>query len=152
MKNTIINAIIRNLFGKFLAIAFLSAVFAVASFAQTPTFTGQLVNENNSPFASVEGFGTDFSNMWARVWIGSTNKVRTVFQAKPNANGYYYSRYIEYSYYAGEPRNTKYWAELGGGWMAVNTSGEGYMMADYEVVAYSRVAVTDTWKYYRLTE
>ena len=35
MKNTIINAIIRNLFGKFLAIAFLSTIFAVASFAQT---------------------------------------------------------------------------------------------------------------------
>ena len=147
MKN-----IIRNSFGKLFAIAFLSGIFAIASFAQTPSFTGKLVNENNSQFATVEGFGTDITNMWARVWINSTNKVRTVFQAKPNENGYYYSRYIEYSYYGGEPMNTKYWAELGGGWMAINSTGEGYMMADYQVVGYTRVSVTDTWKYYRLTE
>ncbi|MEK7724400.1 MAG: hypothetical protein AAB336_08645 [Acidobacteriota bacterium] len=152
MKNNLFAKNIRNLFGKSFAVAFLFSIFAVASFAQTPSFTGKLVNENNSAFASVEGFGTDFSNMWARVWMSSTTKVRTVFQAKPNENGYYYSRYIEYSYYADEPRNTKYWAELGGGWMAINATGAGYMMADYEVVAYKRVAITDTWKYYRLTE
>ena len=35
MKNTIINAVIRNLFGKFLAIAFLFAIFSVASYAQS---------------------------------------------------------------------------------------------------------------------
>lgn len=143
---------INNLFGKFLAIVFLSVIMAVASFAQTPSFTGKLVNENNSAFADVEVFGTDLSNMWARVWIRSASRVRTVFQAKPNSNGYYYSRYIEYSYNPGEPRNTNYWSELGGGWMALNANYEGYMMADYQVVAYSRVEVKDTWKYYRLTE
>ena len=152
MKNNIINAIIRNCFGKTPAIALLFGLLALASSAQTPSFTGQLVNENNSSIASVEGFGTDISNMWARAWMSSTTKVRTIFQAKPNSNGYYYSRYIEYSYYAGEPRNTKYWTELGGGWMAINAGGVGYMMADYEVVGYSRVSVTDTWKYFRLTE
>lgn len=136
MKNNLFVKNIRNLFGKSLAVAFLFGLFTVAAFAQTPSFTGQLVNENNSPFASVEGFGTDLSNMWARVWISSSTKVRTVFQAKPNANGYYYSRYIEYSDSGGEPRNTKYWTELGGGWMAINMNGEGYMMADYQVIGY----------------
>jgi hypothetical protein len=151
MKNNLFAKNIRNLFAKSLAVAFLFGLFTVASFAQTPTFIGRLVNERNSPFAAVEGFGTNYSNMWARVWMPS-DKVRTVFPAKPNANGYYYSRYIEYSYYGGEPRNTKYWTELGGGWMAINTAGVGYMMQDYEVIGYKRVSVRDTWKYFRLTE
>jgi hypothetical protein len=152
MKHNLSNKNIRNLFRKTFIIGLFLGILTIGSFAQTPSFTGKLVNENNSQFATVEGYGTDITNMWARVWINSTNKVRTVFQAKPNANGYYYSRYIEYSYYSAEPLNTKYWAELGGGWMAIDTTGAGYMMADYEVVAYSRVSVTDTWKYFRLTE
>lgn len=152
MENNLFAKNIRILFSKSLVSAFLFGLFAVASFSQTPSFTGKLINENNSPFAAVEGFGTDLTNMWARVWMISVTKVRTVFQAKPNADGYYYSRYIEYSYYAGEPRNTKYWTELGGGWMAIKLSGEGYMMADYEVIAYKRIDVKDSWKYYRLTE
>src|SRR5215218_4966404 len=82
MKHKTFNAIIRNLFGKTLAVTFLFGILAIASFAQTPSFTGRLVNENNSQFATVEGFGTDITNMWARVWINSTDRVRTVFQAK----------------------------------------------------------------------
>ena len=151
MPNNFIKAIIRSLFGKTLAMALFLGVLGVGSFAQTPTFTGHLVNQSGSQVATVEAFGTDLSNMWSRVWMGS-DKIRTVFPPKPNENGYYYSRYIEYSYYSGEPLNTKYWAELGGGWMAINMSGEGYMMADYEMVAYTRVSVKDTWTYYRLTE
>ena len=151
MKHNLLIKNIRNLFGKTFAIALFLGVLSIASFAQTPTFTGRLVNQSGSQVATVEAFGTDISNIWSRVWM-SPDKLRIVFQAKPNANGYYYSRYIEYSYYAAEPLNTKYWTELGGGWMAINMSGEGYMMADYEVVAYTRVSVKDTWTYYRLTE
>lgn len=151
MKNNLFGKIIRRFFGKTLAVALFLGILTVASFAQTPTFKGRLVNQQGSQVASVEAFGTDISNMWSRVWM-NTDKLRIVFQAKPNENGYYYSRYIEYRYYSGEPLNTKYWAELGGGWMAINTNGDGYMMADYEVVAYTRVAVKDNWTYYRLTE
>ena len=151
MKNNHFFYKLTNSFGKtFAAILFL-AVLSAVSFAQTPSFKGRLVNEKGSAFATVEAFGTDVSNYWSRVWMNS-NKLRIVFPAKPNENGYYYSRYIEYSYYAGDPLNTKYWAELGGGWMAINLSGAGYMMADYEVIAFSRVSVKDTWKYFRLTE
>lgn len=151
MKNNIFNGIIGKLFGKTLAIAFLLGILSIASLAQTPTFTGKLVNQAGSPFATVEVFGTDVSTYWSRVWM-STNKIRTVFPSKSSKDGYYYSRYIEYSYYGGEPLNTKFWAELGGGWVAINTVGEGYMMADYQVVGYTRVAVKDTWYYFRLTQ
>lgn len=141
----------RHSFGKTLVITLFLIAFGGSTFAQTPTFRGRLLNENGSQFATVEAFGTDISNYWSRVWM-SSNKLRIVFPAKSNENGYYYSRYIEYSYYAGDPLNTKYWVEFGGGWMAINLSGVGYMMADYEVIAFSRVAVSDTWKYFRLTE
>lgn len=151
MKNNIINGIIRGLFGKSLIITLFVGILSIASLAQTPTFTGHLVNQQGSQFATVEVFGADLSNFWARAWM-SPGKVRTVFPSKSSANGYYYSRYIEYSYYAGEPLNTKYWAELGGGWVAISSTGEGYLMADYEVVGYTRVTIKDNWSYFKLTE
>ena len=105
---------IRSLVSKALVAAFFLAMLALPSLAQTPAYTGRVVYASNqSQFATVEIFTTTSNSYgyWGRMWMSGTNKLRTVSPYSTNADGTVNCWFIEYSYYAGEPLNTKLWQE-----------------------------------------
>jgi|GEM_PF-6401618 len=146
---------IRGLFGKAAAMIFFLAILAVPSFAQSAAYTGRVVHTSNqSQFATVEIFTTSSNafGYWGRMWMQG-NKVRTVMPASTNENGTVNCQYIEYSYYAGEPLNTKYWQETYSGWIVLGESGgviSGAMINTLQKIGEKRVEVRDNWLYFQI--